>query len=418
MNDILIENTSQILTMAGAGWVPLTGQKLKKLKIKENHSILIRDKRIAGILSEQATEKYKKENNPKIIDAKGNVSMPGLIDPHTHLVYGGTREEEFYMKLKGKSYLEILSSGNGIYRTVDATRILPEDIIFSESLRRVYDSVFYGTTTLEIKSGYGLDIDTEVKILSVIKRLSSLGLVNVVPTFLGLHAIPKGSTESSYVDYVINTVMPKVTGSYEFIDVFCDKGAFSVESTRQMARYAKSNGIRLKIHADELDNIGCLELCDEFQFTSVDHLLKTDESGMDKVKKSNAIAVFLPITAFSLGESKFPDISKFLNKEIPIALGTDASPVSYNSNLFFAIYLAVRYSNISIEEALNAATINAAFACGVESERGSIELGKYADIIILTVDDYKKIPYEYGARMVDSVITNGEVVMKSGVFQL
>ncbi len=418
MPDILIDNASQILTMEGAGWEPLRGERQKKLRIKEKQSILIRGSRIIELLTAAKREKYLKSNEPQIIDAKGNVVMPGLVDSHTHLVYGGTREDEFFMKVKGKSYLEILNSGNGIYATVNATRKLGEDRIFSESLRRVYDSIFYGTTTVEIKTGYGLDVPTEMKMLSVIERIASLGIINVVPTFLGMHAIPKGSTEAAYAEEVLEKMAPKFAGRVKFVDVFCDKGAFNPESTRQMALWGAKNNIKLKMHADELADIGCLDLCGEFDFTSVDHLLKTGKRGVEKIGKSASVATFLPITAHTIANDKYPDIRKFIDSDIPVAIGSDASPVSYSSNVFFALYLAVRFCNITLEEALNAVTINAAFAAGVEDDRGSIEPGKKADIIILNVDSYRKIPYEFGARLVDTVITNGEIVMRNGVFQL
>lgn len=418
MQDMLIDNASQILTMEGAGWEPLRGEKQKKLRIKEGQSVLIRGNRIIELLTASRKEKYLRDNDPIIIDAKGNVVMPGIVDSHTHLVYGGTREDEFFMKVKGKSYLEILNSGNGIYATVNATRKLGEDQIFSESLRRIYDSVFYGTTTLEIKTGYGLDVATEMKMLTVIERIASLGIMNVVPTFLGMHAIPRGSTEGKYTTEVLERMAPKFAGRVKFVDVFCDKGAFSPQATREMALWGVKNNIKLKMHADELEDIGCLDLCNEFEFVSVDHLLKTDESGMEKISESGTVATFLPITAHSIGNDKYPDIRKFIDKNIPVAIGSDASPVSYNSNVFFALYLAVRFCHITLEEALNAVTINAAFAAGVEDDRGSIEPGKKADILILNVDSYRKIPYEFGARLVDTVITNGEIVMRNGVFQL
>lgn len=418
MQDMLIENASQILTMEGAGWEPLRGERQNKLRIKEGQSILIRGNRIIELLTATKKEKYLRNNEPKTIDARGNVVMPGIIDSHTHLVYGGTREDEFFMKIKGKSYLEILNSGNGIYATVNSTRKMSEDQIFSESLKRIYDSIFYGTTTVEIKTGYGLNLATELKMLSVIERISSLGIINVVPTFLGMHAIPKGETEGKYTSEVLEKMAPKFAGKVKFVDVFCDKGAFTPESTREMALWGVRNNIRLKLHADELEDVGCLDLCDEFEFASVDHLLKTNRRGIEKISKSGSVATFLPITAHSIGNDKYPDIKKFIDSGIPVAIGSDASPVSYNSNVFFALYLAVRFCHITLEEALNAVTINAAFAAGVEDDRGSIEPGKMADILILNVDNYRKIPYEFGARLVDTVITNGEIVMRNGVFQL
>lgn len=418
MPSYIIENSSEILTMAGAGWEPLRGQKLKRLRIRENSSILIDQGRIMGIFDSEKSKSIKEKYNAKTIDAKGHTVMPGLVDSHTHIVYGGTREDEFYMKVKGRSYLEILNSGNGIYKTVEQTRYYSEDQIFSQSLSRVYDAIWTGTTTMEIKTGYGLDLDTELKILTVINKLAGLGIINVVPTFLPLHAIPKGSSEDAYLNYVIERVLPKFRGKTVYADSFCDKGAFSPEATEKFFRAALEAGMTPRMHADELADIGCLKILDRVKVASVDHLLCTDQDGIQRIKQAGSVATFLPITAFNIADGRYPDIGKFISENVPVAIATDSSPVSYNSNLFFALYLAVRYCHISIEEALNAVTVNPAFSLGIQELAGSIEPGKRADIIILNVDDYRKIPYQYGARLVDTVITAGEPVMRNGIMQL
>ena len=418
MASLLIENASQILTMAGAGWEPLTGQKMKKLRIRKGAVILVVDGKIMEISGEEKAESLKKSYNAISIDAKGRTVMPGLIDSHTHVVYGGTREEEFYMKVRGKSYLEILSSGNGIYRTVEQTREMTENRIFSESLSRVYDAIFSGTTTMEIKTGYGLTLESEMKMMNVIERLSSLGLMNVVPTFLPLHAIPKGMTEKSYVHEVVEKMLPKFLGRAAYVDSFCDKGAFSAEATGEFFTAAESMGYKLRMHSDELADIGCLSLCEKHNISSADHLLFTEDQGRSRIARNRTVATFLPITAFNIADGKYPDISKFIASNIPVAIATDSSPVSYNTSLLFAIYLATRFCKISIEEALNAVTVNAAFSLGILDSAGSIEPGKRADLIILNVDDYTKIPYQYGSRLVDTVINNGEIVMRAGVMAL
>ena len=418
MSSLLVENASQILTMSGAGWEPLKAQKMKRLRIKENSVILVQNGKILGIFDAEKKASIREKYDPTIIDARGHVVMPGLVDSHTHIVFGGSREDEFYMKIKGKTYLEILTSGNGIYRTVEQTKAATEDQIFSESLFRIYDAISCGTTTMEIKTGYGLEVDTEVKMLNVIDRISGLGIVNVVPTFLPLHAIPKGSREDSYLTYVLDKMMPKFKGKATFADSFCDRGAFSASVTEDFMRAAAESGMKLRMHADELADIGCLGLLDRMKVSSVDHLLYTGDDGMERIRRSGATATFLPITAFNIADGKYPDIGKFIEKEIPVAIATDVSPVSYNANLFFALYLAVRFCNIGIEEALNAVTINGAFSLGLHESTGSIEPGKRADILILTVDDYRKIPYQYGSRLVDTVITGGELVMRNGVMQL
>lgn len=418
MPPLLIENASQVLTMAGAGWEPLSGKNMKKLRIRKNAAILVSEGKILEIVDQSKAENLKSKYNAVSIDAKGNAVMPGLIDSHTHIVYGGTREDEFYMKVKGKSYLEILSSGNGIYKTVDHTRKASEDSMFSQSLSRVYDAIVTGTTTMEIKTGYGLTLDSETTMMDVIDRLAGLDIVNVVPTFLPLHAIPKGTTEKPYVYDVLEKMLPKFRGRAKFVDSFCDKGAFSPQATEEFFNAAEKLGFKLRMHADELADIGCLALCGKHEIRSVDHLLYTGESGMKQIQSHNTIATFLPITAFNITDGMYPDIGKFISEGIPVAIATDSSPVSYNSSLLFAIYLAVRFCNISIEEALNAVTVNAAYSLGIQEEAGSIEPGKRADLIILTVDDYRKIPYQYGSRLVDTVINNGEIVMRNGVMQL
>lgn len=418
MTSLLIENASQILTMAGAGWEPLTRQKLKKIRIRKDSVILVRDGKISEIADSTRSELLKTKYNPEIIDAKGNLVMPGLIDSHTHAVYGGTREEEFYMKARGKSYLEILTSGNGIYRTVEHTRNSTIDQIFSQSLARIYDAINFGTTSMEIKTGYGLDLETETKMLDVINRISAIGIMNIIPTFLPLHAIPKGSTENSYVHEVIEKILPKFKGKTAFVDCFCDRGAFSAGVTDEFFRAAESMNIPLRMHADELGDIGCLDLCDKHRIRSVDHLLFTGDSGIEKIRKSGSVATFLPITAFNISDGRYPDIGRFIEAGVPIAIATDSSPVSYNTSLFFAVYLAIRFCKISVEEALNAITVNAAYSLGIQEYAGSIEPGKRADLIILDVDDYRKIPYEYGSRLVNTVINNGEIVMRNGVFTL
>lgn len=418
MPALLVENASQVLTMAGAGWEPLSGKSMRKLRIRRNAAVLILDGKILEIVDQSKAEGLKNRYNAVSVDARGRVVMPGLVDSHTHIVYGGTREDEFYMKVKGKSYLEILSSGNGIYKTVDQTRKSSEDSMFSESLSRVYDAISTGTTTMEIKTGYGLTLQSETAMMDVIDRLAGLGILNVVPTFLPLHAIPKGTTEEPYVYDVLEKMLSKFRGRARFVDSFCDKGAFSPQATEEFFKAAENMGFELRMHADELADIGCLALCEKHKIRSVDHLLYTGESGRQHIKSQGSVATFLPITAFNITDGMYPDIGKFISDGIPVAIATDSSPVSYNSNLLFALYLAVRFCNITIEEALNAVTVNAASSLGIQEETGSIEPGKRADLIILTVDDYRKLPYQYGSRLVDTVINNGEIVMRNGVMQL
>lgn len=411
MKRMIITNASQILTMEGAGWEPLSGEAQDHLSIRKGKSIVVEDGKIKGFIDDS---KVTDTNGTRIVNARGGVVMPGFVDSHTHIVYGGSRFEEFYLKLKGKGYLEILNSGNGIYRTVNDTRNASEDEIFRQSIGRIYDAVSTGTTTMEIKTGYGLDTKEEMKMLHVIERISSIGLVSVVPTFLPLHAIPRGLRETDYLEEVTERMIPLFRNRARFIDSFCDRGAFSPESTEKFFRKGQEAGFQIKMHADELGDIGCLDLLDRFRMVSVDHLLETGDQGIARILKSGAMANFLPITAFNIRDGKYPDIRKFQRSGVPFALASDCSPISCNSSMIFAIYLAVRYCNISIEAALNAATINGAFSAGESMNKGSLDLGKDADLIILDAADYREIPYRYGSRLVRSVIRGGEIIYDNG----
>ncbi len=395
----VITNIGQIVTASGKG--PLSGNSQGNLEVIENRSIIIKDGKISEITG--------KKNFPgeKIIDADGGTVIPGLIDSHTHIVYSGTREDEFYLRLKNVTYEDLLRTGNGIYRTIRSVASSDEDEIFAQSMERVMDAVSTGTTTMEIKTGYGLTRDQEEKLLNVIYSIGSKGIVDTVPTYL-LHVVPGGYNEKEYVKYS-EEVMDSIIERIMFIDIFCDSGAFSPESALEISTYAQRKGIRMRMHANEISNIGCIKACANRRLFSADHLIHTDDEDLEILKEGNSIAAFLPSTVFTLGE-KFPDIRKFIKKGIPVVIASDASPLNYNTNLFFSIYLAVVHSGISIEEAINSTTINAAYSLGMSEFKGTLEEGKIADIAILDVDNYRKIPYEYGKNIVSKTIKNGNVV--------
>ncbi|MEM0156252.1 MAG: imidazolonepropionase [Thermoplasmataceae archaeon] len=405
-DDLIIRNASSIIITRDPG-KPLIGEQLGVVDVLENASILVSGGKIKEI-----SKSIDAPTGSDIIDATGKTVMPGLVDSHTHIVYSGSRYEEFYLRAQGKSYLEIMKSGNGINRTVRDTEKMSADGILRATLERVRDSVSTGTTTMEMKTGYTTTLAGETKMLDVIDSISRTGIVNAVPTFLGMHSIPPATPEDAFVDYMIGTVASKLKGRFAFTDAFCDSGAYSPESCRRLAEWSKANGVPMKLHADELQNIGCLDLCDEFRLTSVDHLLKTGENGMEKIRKSGAIANFLPITGFSLDRGNYPDVRKFIDSGIPISISTDVSPLSVNSNMLFAMYLAARFEGVSPAECINAATINGAYSAGVARTRGSIEVGKAADIAIFSVDRYEEIPYMYSSRIVDTVINSGRIVYR------
>ncbi|MHB1709558.1 MAG: imidazolonepropionase [Thermoplasmataceae archaeon] len=405
---ILIKNAAQIIVTHDLG-KPLTGEKLGMVETVEHASILITGGRIAEISSSIAVPQ-----GTRIIDASGMTVMPGIVDSHTHVVYGGSRYEEFYLRAQGKSYLEIMKSGNGINRTVRDTEKMSSDLILKATLDRVRDAVTTGTTTMEMKTGYTSTLVGERKMLDVIDSIGRTGIVNAVPTFLGMHSIPPGTPEDAFVDYMINTVASRLKGRFSFTDAFCDSGAYSPESCRKLAEWSRVNGIPMKLHADELQDVGCLDLCNDYGFRSVDHLLQTGDDGIEKIRKCGSIANFLPITGFSLDRGRYPDIRKFIDAGIPVSLSSDISPLSVNSNVLFAMYLAIRFTGLSAEECLNAVTINGSYSAGVSGDRGSIEVGKSADLAIVSVDNYREIPYMYSSNIVDTVINGGKIVYRKG----
>ena len=407
-DSILIKNAAQIIVTHDPG-KPLTGEMLGMVETVENASILISGGRIAEISSSPAVPR-----DARVIDASGMTVMPGIVDSHTHIVYGGSRYEEFYLRAQGKSYLEIMKSGNGINRTVRDTEKMSAGLIFRSTLERVRDAISTGTTTMEMKTGYTSTLAGEGKMLDVMDSIGKTGIVNVVPTFLGMHSIPPGTPEDAFVDYMVNTVAARLKGRFFFTDAFCDSGAYSPGSCRKLAQWSRVNGVPMKLHADELQDVGCLDLCNDYSFRSVDHLLQTVDEGIDKIRKCGSIANFLPITGFSLDKGRYPDIRKFIDAGIPVSLSSDISPLSVNSNVLFAMYLAIRFTGLSAEECINAVTINGSYSAGVSSDRGSIEVGKSADLAIVSVDNYREIPYRYSARIVDTVINRGKIVYSKG----
>ncbi|MGC8608461.1 MAG: imidazolonepropionase [Thermoplasmata archaeon] len=395
----VITNIAEIVTASGNR--PLSGSDQGKLEIIEGKSIVIEN----GIIKEITGKRNFPGEN--IIDAEGGTVIPGLIDSHTHVVYSGTREDEFYLRIKKVSYEDLLKSGNGIYNTIRNVTKANKDTIFAESIRRVKDAVSTGTTTMEIKTGYGLTLENEEKLLSVISMIGNESFIDAVPTHL-LHVVPEGYSEKDYVKYSENMIN-KFRNRINFVDIFCDSGAFSPESAAEIARYAEKINIKMRMHANEIANTGCIKSCRNVKIFSADHLIHTDDEDLEILKEAGSIAAFLPATVFTLGED-FPDMRKFIEKGIPVVIASDASPLNYSTNLLFSIYLAVTHSGISVEEAIVAVTLNAAYSLGCSETKGTIEAGKIADFAIIDLDDYRKIPYEYGKPTVSKTVKNGKVV--------
>ena len=351
------------------------------------------------------------------IDAGGNAVLPGFVDSHTHLIFGGYRPDEFEWRLKGDSYMSIMERGGGIQSTVNATRAESIDSLVGKAQWFIDRMSEMGVTTVEAKSGYGLETATELKMLDAIRELSDREdqKLRIVSTFLGAHAVPreyKGRT-SDYVDLMIREMMPAVKGKARFFDIFTEKNVFEIEDSRKLLNAAKEMGFDLKLHADEIVTLGGAELAAEVGAVSADHLLHVSEEGIRRMAEKNVVATLLPLTAFALREPYAP-ARKFIDAGAAVALATDLNPGScFSGSIPLTIALACIYMGMSIEETLTALTLNGAAALGLAAETGSIEVGKSGDIIILAFDTYKSLPYYVGMNCVRTVISRGRIVSQN-----
>ena len=340
------------------------------------------------------------------IDATGKAVLPGFIDSHTHFVFGGYREEEFSWRMKGDSYMSIMERGGGIYNTVNATKAASFDELKAVAKSRLSQMLAMGVTTVEGKSGYGLDKETEWKQLRVMKQLNEEHPVDIVPTYLGAHAIPKAYDENAYIDFMLQEVLPVIRQEKlaENCDIFCEKGVFSIAGSRRFLQAAREMGFRLKLHADEIVNTGGAELAVELGALSADHLLQASPQGIAALASSDTVATLLPCTAFSLKED-YAKGRQMIDAGCAVALATDFNPGScFTSSIPLTIALACIYMQLSPEEAVTALTINAAAALGKADSIGSIDVGKKGDILLLEYPSYKFLPYTIGMNCVHQVI--------------
>ena len=405
----LIVRAGQLLTLEGPKG-PRTGEYASHLGILENGAVAIEDGGIAEV--GKASEIGSAARN--IIEWKGLV-MPGFVDPHTHAVFSGSREDELKMKIEGRTYLEILQTGGGILRTVRATRKADFQQLLRETKMRADTMLLYGTTTAEMKSGYGLDLETEMKMLDVISEIGRTHPIDTVPTFLGAHALPpEFSDRDEYIDFLIGDVMPEAKGKARFADIFCEKGVFDAEQSRRYLSAAKKYGMIPKIHADEIENLGGVRAGAEVGAISAEHLVRTSGEEMELMAEKGMIADLLPGTPHMLLSSEYAPAGEFIERGVPVALATDLNPNCWTESMQAVINLAGVRMRMSPEEAIVSSTINAAHSIGRGSEVGSLEPGKKADIILLNVPNYMHIPYHFGVNLVDTVIKDGKVVVKDG----
>lgn len=414
MNEnVLIINSSELIAPRSDKGKPLRGKKLRELDIIKDGAVFISNGRIKDFgKTKFLIEKY---NNSKIIDALGSVVMPGLIDPHTHLVFAGSREEEFLLRLRGEDYLKVLNEGGGILSTVSDTRKASFDELYELSYNRIKKMISYGTLALEIKSGYGLNLEDEVKILSVIAKLKEEFDIPIKSTLLAAHALPQefAGNKNAYIDFICEVIIPNVAkrGIADFNDAFCEKDVFDVEDCRKILQTGLQYGLKPKLHTDEFYSLGGISLGRELNAISLDHLVNSKIDELKKLSESETIAVILPGTYFGLRECRTNYAREIIDSNIPLAIGTDFNPgtcMCYSMQSM--VELSVLKLNLLVEEAINAATVNAAFALCLQDEAGSLEENKRGNFIFLDIKNYKEIPYIWGTNKVYKVVINGKEV--------
>ena len=411
--DVLVIHASELLTLRGPERARAKSE-MSELSIVPDGAVAVSD----GVITDVGkTASILKEHDAKgvdKIDAKGRVVMPGFVDPHTHLVYAGSREFELELKAKGKSYMEILQEGGGIYSTVRDTRSASWDELFTQSAGRLQSMISHGSTTIEAKSGYGLDKHVEMRMLETIKKLGSDYPVDLVPTFLGAHAVPPeyANRPDDYIEFVVSEVLPEVSRRKlaEFCDVFCEKGVFSVDQSRKVLLAAKKLGMKLKVHADEFYSSGGAELAADVGAVSADHLGKTSDDGIMAMARKDVIGVLLPGTPYSSMSKDYADGRRLIDLGVPIALGTDLNPNCWNESMQFTVSLACYKMRMTPAEAITASTMNSAAALGLEKKIGSLECGKRADMLIMDVPRHTHIPYRFGTNLCSLVMKDGRTV--------
>src|SRR5919108_495001 len=413
---MLIHSSSQLLSLTGG---PQRGHALGTLGIIENGAVVVRDEKIVAV--DRTAELKTSYPNEPTFDAGGCVLMPGFVDSHTHVIWAGDRANEFEMKMAGTPYLDILAAGGGIISTVKQTRTASIEILIAQTRPRLLRMFAHGTTTVEAKTGYGLQTATELRLLKALLALDDETPLDLSLTFLGAHAIAPEFKDNpqGYTDLVCETMLPILKewwGTHAprlplpFVDVFCEDRAFNLEQTRQILTKARSLEFPLKVHADEFGNLGGASLAVELGAASGDHLVKTSDTDIATLGKSDTVAVSLPCTPFGLAEKEYTPASKLIEADAILALATDCNPgTSWNESMQFAIALACRYMGLTPAQAIAASTINSAHAIRRSDMVGSIEIGKQADMLILSVPDYRHLGYRYGTNLVKQVIKRGRV---------
>lgn len=422
--DLVIGNIGELVTCA-AGSKPKRGVAMWDVGIVEKGGIAVSDGRIAAVgKSEDILRDFQSDN---VIDAERKVVGPGFVDPHTHIVFAGDRLDEFELKIKGADYLDILENGGGIISTVRETRAASLETLIKLGRKRLDKMLACGTTTAEIKTGYGLDTETELKMLRVIEELDKAHAIDIVPTFLAAHAIPPEFKDNAnaYVDLICEEMLPKAWAWYTashfpakdspfFADVFCERNAFDLAQTKRIFETAHSHGFQLKAHVDEFTNLGGSKLAMESNAVSIDHLDAISDDEISLLSQSKTIGIVTPTVNFNFGSPYFADARKLIDRGCAVALSTDYNPGSAPCpSQPMSMAIACRYQKLLPAEAFNAVTVNAAHAIGLGDKIGSLEVGKRADILILDTNDFREVAYEFGDNLVDRVFKSGEMVFQN-----
>ncbi|HSP48255.1 MAG TPA: imidazolonepropionase [Clostridiaceae bacterium] len=411
MKKILIRNLASLATPLGKA--ARGGKEMGEILELLNPAVILEDGLIRQVLTEEEARGLD-DSDFEVIDGKGMTLLPGFVDPHTHLVFGGTREEEFSMRLKGATYMEIMNAGGGIASTMRKTREATKAELKGTARKRLEGMVRHGVTTLEAKSGYGMDRETELKQLRVVKEMQQEGPLTIVSTFMGAHSVPsewKGRGKE-FLDFLLEEVLPQVKSEElaTFCDIFCEKNVFSVEESRYYLEKCREAGFGLKIHADEIYDLGGAALAAELGLQSADHLLQANDAGLMAMKEAGVIPVLLPLTAFSLKE-EYARGREMIDMGMPVALGTDFNPgSSYSYSIPLMLAIACIYMKLSPEEALTAVTLNSACALGLGDRIGTIEEGKDADLILIDAGSFRFLPYHFGVNQVAMTIKKGKII--------
>jgi imidazolonepropionase len=411
MSSLAVLHASELVALNGPKR-PRFGKELSSVGIIPDGGMLIRDGMIEKVGPSDAIEKDL--GDTKIVDATGRVVMPGFVDAHTHLVFAGNRLDDFERRARGETYEQIAKAGGGIWSTVEKTRAASDADLLAQAKTHASWFLRCGTTTVEAKSGYGLTVEDELKILRVLRRMQEEVRLEIVSTFLGAHAVPKKLSPEEYLDQVIMEMLPRVVAEKlaEFCDVFCERGYFGIDQSRRILSEAKKLGLNLRGHVDQLTNSGAAKLMAELSATTADHLEQTDEEGIAALKKANVQPVLLPGSVYALGSTGYPRAREMIEAGLAVVLATDFNPGSSPTpSMPMVLSLACTQMKMSPAEAVTASTVNAAYSLRRGDRIGSLEPDKLANFVIFDCEDYRELAYWFGMPMAHSVYVKGERVL-------